>query len=87
MSVQELARSLAATGFGKLPGEEEEGIYPLKANDGGLVEKLWVGDFAKNETMIASDAREDTAASYLLDIKQDVVSLALFRAKFLSQSS
>ncbi|KAI8963486.1 hypothetical protein F5Y11DRAFT_356292 [Daldinia sp. FL1419] len=66
MSVQDLARSLAAVGSVKLPGDESEGIYVLSVRDGDLVEKYWVGDLVENENIIASGVRNDTSASYLL---------------------
>ena len=80
MSVQELARSLAAAGSTKLPGDEE-GIYLLHVDNENLVEKLWIGDSAKYETVIASDAKKDTSASYLLYHEQNVVSSDLLRYK------
>lgn len=74
MSAQDLVRSLVAAGSVRSPDDEDEGIYLLHVSDGNLVEKLWVDDGVKNETMIASDAKEDTSASYLLNVKQGLVS-------------
>ncbi|KAI1371258.1 hypothetical protein F4677DRAFT_457232 [Hypoxylon crocopeplum] len=72
MSVQDLARSLVAAGSVKLPGDQGEGIYLLHVRDGDLVEKHWVGDALRSESIIASDVRDDTSASYLLGIEQDL---------------
>ncbi|KAI1773220.1 hypothetical protein F4818DRAFT_423645 [Hypoxylon cercidicola] len=71
MSVQDLARSLAAVGSAKLPANEGNGLYLLSVRDGNLVEKFWVGHTLQNETVIASDARDDTSASYLLGLEED----------------
>ncbi|KAI0011060.1 hypothetical protein F4779DRAFT_626740 [Xylariaceae sp. FL0662B] len=71
MSVQDLARSLVAAGSVKLPGNEE-GIYLLDVRDGNLVEKFWVGDVLETESVVASGARDDTTASYLLGVEEDL---------------
>ncbi|KAI4861946.1 hypothetical protein F4820DRAFT_432084 [Hypoxylon rubiginosum] len=71
MSVQDLARSLAAVGSAKLPSNEGHGLYLLSVRDGNLVEKFWVGHALQNETVIASDARDGTSASYLLGLEED----------------
>lgn len=71
MSVQDLARSLTAVGSAKLPSEEGQGLYLLSVRDGNLVEKFWVGHTLQNETVIASDARDDTSASYLLGLEDE----------------
>lgn len=75
MSVQDLARSLAAVGSAKLPSNEGHGLYLLSVRDGNLVEKFWVGHALQNETVIASDARDGTSASYLLGLEEDPVCL------------
>ncbi|KAI2616848.1 hypothetical protein GGR54DRAFT_224093 [Hypoxylon sp. NC1633] len=72
MSVQDLARSLVAAGSVRLPGDGGEGIYLLHVRDGNLIEKHWVGETLQNENIIASDVREDTSASYLLGVQQDL---------------
>lgn len=77
MSVQDLARSLTAVGSAKLPSEEGQGLYLLSVRDGNLVEKFWVGHTLQNETVIASDARDDTSASYLLGLEDEPVCLTL----------
>ncbi|KAI1385441.1 uncharacterized protein F4822DRAFT_344320 [Hypoxylon trugodes] len=72
MSLQDLARSLSAVGSAKLPSNEGEGLYLLSVRDGNLVEKHWIGSTLQSETVIASDMREDTPASYLLGLEQDL---------------
>ncbi|KAI5462815.1 hypothetical protein BGZ63DRAFT_462195 [Mariannaea sp. PMI_226] len=72
MSVQDLARTLVAAGSIRSPDADEEGIYLLNVSDSNLVEKLWVGDGAKSELVIASDAKANTTAAYLLDAAQDI---------------
>ncbi|KAG8532880.1 uncharacterized protein KY384_002758 [Bacidia gigantensis] len=72
MSVQDLARSLTAAGWARLPDQEEEKFYLVHVRDGNMIEKLWVGDNAKNEVVIASDARDSTTASYLIYAGQDL---------------
>ena len=74
MSVQDLARSLAAAGSLKITDKEDEKVYLAHVRDGSIIEKLWVGDSAKNEAVIASDAREGTTASYLIYAGQGLVS-------------
>ncbi|KAI0179867.1 hypothetical protein GGR52DRAFT_568634 [Hypoxylon sp. FL1284] len=69
MSLQDRARSLAAVGSAKLPSNEGNGLYLLSVRDGNLVEKFWVGQTVQNETVIASNARNDTSASYLLGLE------------------
>ncbi|XXH01846.1 hypothetical protein Hte_008208 [Hypoxylon texense] len=71
MSVQDLALSLAAAGSAKLPSNEGHGLYLLSVRDGNLVEKFWVGQTIQSETVIASDARDGTSASYLLGLEDD----------------
>lgn len=84
MSVQDLARTLAAAGSLRLPDSEEEGIYLIHVSDGNLVESFWVGEESKNETVIASDAKTDTSASYLLAVSPDDVKR---RVLFIDQSN
>ncbi|KAI1076034.1 hypothetical protein F5B20DRAFT_584597 [Whalleya microplaca] len=73
MSVQDLARSLVAAGSVKLPDDEGEGIYLLEVRDGNLVEKFWVGDVLQAENVVASEARENTSAAYLLAPEQRLI--------------
>ncbi|KAI0886935.1 uncharacterized protein GGS22DRAFT_178918 [Annulohypoxylon maeteangense] len=72
MSAQDLARSLVAAGSVNLPDNKGEGIYTLSVRDGYLVEKHWVGDVIQNENVIASNVKDNTTASYLLNIEQDL---------------
>ncbi|KAI1453916.1 hypothetical protein F4805DRAFT_469755 [Annulohypoxylon moriforme] len=69
MSAQDLARSLVAAGSAKVPDNEGEGIYILSVRDDCLIEKHWVGDTVQNESVIASNVKDNTAASYLLGIE------------------
>ncbi|KAI0380477.1 hypothetical protein F5Y04DRAFT_99022 [Hypomontagnella monticulosa] len=70
MNAQDLARSLTAAGSVKIPDGDGEGLYLLSVRDGDLVEKHWVGDSLQEETVVASEVREDTSASYLLISEQ-----------------
>ncbi|OTA96610.1 hypothetical protein M434DRAFT_392777 [Hypoxylon sp. CO27-5] len=70
MSAQDLARCLVAAGSAKISGDEGEGIYLLSVRDGNLVEKHWVGEILQSENVVASDVKDDTSASYLLDLEQ-----------------
>lgn len=83
MSVQDLARSLVAAGSARFPNDEEEQVYLAHVRDGNLVEKLWVGDDAKSEGVIATDAKEDTTVSYLFNAGQGLVSLSSSSRKFI----
>ena len=80
MSVQVLARSLAAVGWANSP-ESEDAITTLYVNNGNLIEKLWVGGSAKSETLIASNARTDTSAAYISQPEQQVVRIATLCTK------
>ncbi|RYO94327.1 hypothetical protein DL766_000604 [Monosporascus sp. MC13-8B] len=65
MSAKDLARALVAAGAARL--SEGEGMYLVYESGNELVEKLWVGDGAQDETVIAEDVREGTSAPYLFD--------------------
>ncbi|KAI0891468.1 hypothetical protein F4806DRAFT_482644 [Annulohypoxylon nitens] len=72
MSTQDLARSLVGAGSTKLPDNEGEGIYILSVRDGYLVEKHWVGDTVLSENVIAENVKDNTTASYLLGVEEDL---------------
>jgi len=71
MSAKDLARALVAAGAARLP--DGEGMYLVHVNGNDLVEKLWVGDGAQDENVIAEDAREGTSAPYLVDPERHLV--------------
>ncbi|KAH7304132.1 hypothetical protein B0I35DRAFT_484621 [Stachybotrys elegans] len=70
MSTKDLARALAAAGAARLA--EGEGMYVIHESGNELIEKLWVGDGAQDENVIAVDVREGTSAPYLLDPERDL---------------
>jgi hypothetical protein len=83
MSDQEIARALAAAGSVR-PSADEDEFYLLNLNGRNLVEKLWKGDESKNETVVTSNAKEDTSASYILDVDEGQVQRSVF---FIDQSN
>ncbi|EFW98790.1 cytochrome c oxidase assembly protein [Grosmannia clavigera kw1407] len=65
MSVSEVARCLAATGFARRAINGQEGLYILSVDEGNLVEKHFVGNDVESENIVASDVREGCSTPYL----------------------